>query len=356
MDYGVTNQTVTTIIKVRYYSETTGQFSGREYSYYSEEHLNVGDIVTVPVRDSTGKAQVSAVDVPESEIEAFKDKVKTIPAGAKCIITTAPLGPLGGVTGIVSPAGHVTILPKVEETVGVPNRSVPNETEAVIRVDPGACLAPTETTSIKIKPETDVQAQSLYNEGLKLQRYAESRVIACDQDVKLATDDLSMLAKLKKALDGKRKEYLGPVNFYKNAITEAFRNMVAPFDIADTVTRKKIMDYRAECERKAREIAEINRMREEAAAREANLNGTGEISEPLIIIEVPPVPATTVRTESGTLGTMKIWKFEVTDITKVPAKYLLVNEALVGKLVRAGERDIPGVRIYSEETLKVNAR
>jgi len=69
------------IVKVKYYSEITGELSAREYTYYSADRLSVGDIVIVPVRDTTGKAKVSAVDV-SAEIASFKDKVKTIPTGS----------------------------------------------------------------------------------------------------------------------------------------------------------------------------------------------------------------------------------------------------------------------------------
>ena len=74
-------QPKTNIVKVQYYSE--GKFSSREYTYYSVDRLAVGDRIIVPVRDSTVKAMVSAIDVPESEIASFKDKVKTIPGGIK---------------------------------------------------------------------------------------------------------------------------------------------------------------------------------------------------------------------------------------------------------------------------------
>jgi hypothetical protein len=46
----------------------------------------------------------------------------------------------------------------------------------------------------------------------------------------------------------------------------------------------------------------------------------------------------------------------VEDITKVPAEYLIVNEVVIGKLVRAGIPSIPGIRIWEEEILKVNAK
>ena len=76
------------LVKVRYIDESTGEIRGREYTYFSEEPLTVGNVVTVPIKDTIGKGQVTAVDVPESTITAFKDKVKTIPAGS---ITTLPI-------------------------------------------------------------------------------------------------------------------------------------------------------------------------------------------------------------------------------------------------------------------------
>lgn len=61
------------IIKVKFLKE--GQPSGRAYTFFSNEVVAVGDIVQI---NESAKGVVTEVDVPESEIEAFKDKVKTI--------------------------------------------------------------------------------------------------------------------------------------------------------------------------------------------------------------------------------------------------------------------------------------
>ncbi len=53
---------------------------------------------------------------------------------------------------------------------------------------------------------------------------------------------------------------------------------------------------------------------------------------------------------------MKIKKWEVEDITKVPGEYLMVDTVAIGKLVRAGIKSISGIRIWEEETLKVSAK
>lgn len=49
--------------------------SGKAYTYFSEEEVSTGDLVQI---NSSAKGVVTEVDVPESEIEAFRDKVKTI--------------------------------------------------------------------------------------------------------------------------------------------------------------------------------------------------------------------------------------------------------------------------------------
>ena len=49
--------------------------SGKAYTYFSEETVSTGDLVQI---NSSAKGVVTEVGVPESEIEAFRDKVKAI--------------------------------------------------------------------------------------------------------------------------------------------------------------------------------------------------------------------------------------------------------------------------------------
>lgn len=56
----------------------------------------------------------------------------------------------------------------------------------------------------------------------------------------------------------------------------------------------------------------------------------------------------------GESQTQKHWTFEVVDITKVPVLYLDVDTAVVRAAIRDGERDIPGLRIYQEESVRVS--
>lgn len=211
------------------------------------------------------------------------------------------------------------------------------------------------TVRIAISPDEDDSVKALVQEADRLLEYANGLVITSDEGVRVATEDLSFLVKLKKALEDKRGEYVKPINTILKGINDTFKAIVTPVEDADKLIRNKILAYRKEQERKAREIEEINRLRIEAAQREAKLN-EGELTESIAIIESAPPPPSTIRTEVGTLGTMKVTKWEVEDFSKVPDSYKLIDAAKVGRVVRAGIPSIPGICIWKEDTLKVSTK
>lgn len=59
-----------------------GEPQGREYTYISKEKVKVGDTVIVRKPDTHGaeapKGIITMVDVSETEVESFKDKLKEI--------------------------------------------------------------------------------------------------------------------------------------------------------------------------------------------------------------------------------------------------------------------------------------
>ena len=71
------------IIKVRFLN-TEGEPRGREYSYYCTAEIALGDYVNAPVTPqhpddiTERRAVVSQIGVSQSEIEDFKDRMKTI--------------------------------------------------------------------------------------------------------------------------------------------------------------------------------------------------------------------------------------------------------------------------------------
>ena len=213
-----------------------------------------------------------------------------------------------------------------------------------------------ETTAlIKANPNTDAEVISFYNEAIRLQEYAQARVITTIKDLKPATDDLSIIAKLRKAMEEKRKSYLQPFQEHIKEVNEAYKKLMEPIEIADQITRKKILAFQTEQERIRREQEEINRLRMEAAQKEAALH-EGEITEPVQLIEVAPETSKRVSTDMGTIGQRKIRKYRIVDFALLPDQYKIENSALLNKVVKAGIPSIPGVEIYEETILAINTR
>jgi hypothetical protein len=50
-------------------------------------------------------------------------------------------------------------------------------------------------------------------------------------------------------------------------------------------------------------------------------------------------------------NTTTVWKFEVSDWREVPQEYWMIDETKLGKAVRGGLREIPGVKIWSEQAV-----
>jgi len=211
----------------------------------------------------------------------------------------------------------------------------------------------TVTALIKVNPESDTSVLSLLCEANKLRDYALARVIASDADLSPATEDLSLIAKLKKSLTEKKAEYYKPIKTHLDAVSAAFQSLLTPVEEADKITREKIMAYRTEQKRKADEAAAINQAKLDLARREAALNG-GEITVDLTPVEAP-APVHKVQTDLGTASTMKVLKWELVDFAAVPDQYKMIDAAKVTKIVKVGGT-IPGIRTWEEETLRITAK
>jgi len=207
---------------------------------------------------------------------------------------------------------------------------------------------------VKVAPRKDSAVIALYEQSIRLEQLATALVIKSIATVKRATNDLSIISGLKKAIEEKRKEYTQPINDHLKAVNEAFKNFIEPLNNADKITRQKILDYRQEQERIRQEEERINQLRIEAAQAEMKLKG--ELTESIELIETQPEQPKHYYAEAGSLGSVMIRKWEIVDQNLVPEEYKMVDAVKIGKVVRAGIPSIPGIRIWKEETLRGTAK
>ena len=358
------------IVKVRYVFKDGRTQSAREYTYYSVDRLQVGDQVTVPVRDTFDMAMVTAIDLPPESIAAFKDKVKCIQHDS----TVAPRRPtvasekLPGsaaddvLTRLANPAGPYDnqLAEPFPDNGGAIEPPVPGDAGYDVNTfsQPGEVIpAGAKTALVRITPEADAAAQALYIEGTHLLELAEKRTIKSDADAQLAVDDLAVIASLLKRLKMLRDAYEAPLKTHLADFRRAFDKFTSPLDVAEDINKTKWGAYRKAVEAAAARANETNRMAEEVARRQAEESGTGEITVNTAPVEAPKT-ADTVRANVGTGVAFKTPKYEVVDFKALPDEYKMPDAAKLTRVIKAakGQITIAGVKIYFEDVLQVRPK
>jgi hypothetical protein len=363
------------IVKVRYlFKDKPG---GQPYAYYSEERLNLGDVVKVPIRDGGEvPALVTVIDVPESEIISFKDKVKIIPAGAKLTnqpatalidntpdpveIAETPLtaGEQSADNGTRFQFGRFGVFTDKpgEETI----KSKKVLTTVVLNgpLIEGFKTGPdvqnvSETAVVRIAPGSDPRVMQLLNEIMRIREWSEKLVVSSEEDARKATEDLNIMSNLAKSVETTRKEYVDPLNAHVKSVNEAFKVLSEPLADADKTVREKVKAFKLLQEKKQRDAEEINRIKVELARKEASLNH-GEITVDTTPVTVPLVPKIT-RTESGNSGLVDNWKYVVEDFSLLPNEYKIADDKVLSAIAKAhhDKKQVPGVKFYNDPGLRV---
>lgn len=192
-----------------------------------------------------------------------------------------------------------------------------------------------------------------------VQQDIQSIIVSNDEQMDAASEILSKVKARINRVEEKRKEYVQPLNVQVRKINADFKEVLEPYKIMEEVVKGRIGAYvteqrkiqeqkeREERERQreeARKLAEKEKISAQKAA--AQLRKVREEKEALMPKE--EAPKTSVKTETAKVVTKVVMKFEVTDSSKVPDEFKVVDEKLIRKAVNAGAKRIAGVRIYEE--------
>ena len=234
----------------------------------------------------------------------------------------------------------------------------------------------------------DIQIQrerQLSSEAELVEQQANRILVATQDDVTAATNLLSIIKASEKALEEQRTFMVKPLNAHVRNINARFKLYSQPLGRATVTLKGKIIHFnkemqrlrneeiakqkKTEAEERARQEAKTRRIQEEAeaeAAAEALSTGKSyeppKVDIPQFVSPLRPAPAPTyqvqktVRADLGTVTAKKKWTYEIEDEDLIPRDYLMVNEKKIAAVVRAGVRQIQGVRIYQEDDLQIRAR
>lgn len=216
----------------------------------------------------------------------------------------------------------------------------------------------TELVNVQIE-QPDNSAEQKAQQALSL---ADSLEIVDAESYAIATEELKAIKSKYREIEEQRKGLKKPIDEAARRIQGFFRPPLDFLSQAESVIKRKITDWNAEqdrirreAQRKADEQARKERERLEARARKAEESGKAEKAEQLAqqAETVTPAIVPTETPKAKGISTRTVWRFRITDKSKIPDQYKSVDEKKIAGVVRSLGEDtaIPGVEIYPEQVV-----
>lgn len=163
-----------------------------------------------------------------------------------------------------------------------------------------------------------------------------------DAAFKKVTSLYAQARQWKKAIDNKRKEMVEPYRKQTAAINDKAKELCDPLDRVIDIANSKVAAYNLLIEKKKEQ--------EDVALREAA--AMFEAAEELYIPSMQDVG----RGQGAVVSKTVVKKFRLVDISAVPKKYLIVDEASIMRDLKLGILEIPGLEIYEETKTQLRTR
>jgi len=189
-------------------------------------------------------------------------------------------------------------------------------------------------------------------------------------DLNYAVEFLKKIKGWKKRVEEIRLSYTKPLNDIIRERNKEFKQTSLPLAMIEKKVTNEIEGWRAKEAEKIRikQEKEAERQRkifekeqeekrkqllkdqEEMSKKEAKEKAK-EIEQEEFVAKPTIIQDKEIGEGEATMKTRKRWDFEIEDETKVPRKYMKVDEIAIGKAVRGGDvREIKGVKIFQKES------
>lgn len=212
----------------------------------------------------------------------------------------------------------------------------------------------------------DHTVQTIMGGNKALTTTAFEVVVDDDKSLSLAVDMVSEIKARLKKIEDERKSIVKPINDSVKNINAKFKTVTQPLEDAERALKDKITPYQVKKENERRAAAEAERKRIEAeklaAAKEAAAMGNAEGAARLEKEASNVVVKAEETGRGGFTGAKTIvtkrWKYEVENLLMLAnarPELIKADDVIINAAIRNGERDIPGLRIYQEESVSVRA-
>lgn len=166
--------------------------------------------------------------------------------------------------------------------------------------------------------------------------------IITEDDLVRASNALTQITRNKLEWEKRRKALVKPANDWVKWVNDQWKGFIGPVEQAEARIRTMMSAFRAK--EQQRRQAEYT-----AALEESKEIFPGGSPIPEVVAPIPQESLRRVETDNGSVGFTTVWKWTITDIGQIPTEYWALDETKITKVVKAGIREIPGIRIYAEE-------
>lgn len=189
---------------------------------------------------------------------------------------------------------------------------------------------------------------------VEMEREAAAFRVTDEETAREATDRAGAVLAFVKKFEDRRKEIIKDADSFVRKTNQVCKPKRDRLDAVARRYKDALADYKYQEELKRREI--VRKQEEERRKLQAALDAeaTRLEVEPVVVAPVAvPRTAGPVRAESATSSTVMVWDFEVVDPAAVPRPYLAVDPAAIRAALKAGIREIEGVRIFERAEIRV---
>lgn len=197
----------------------------------------------------------------------------------------------------------------------------------------------TRTFEVTLEPSQRFQIKGIIADMLA---FSEQLIVNTEDSYKRVTSLYRQARDWKKAIEAKRKELTEPLRAQQSAINDKAKELTDPLDQVIDLANGKANSYQ-------RMLEEIRRKEEESLRQAADLFDAADE------IYVPPVERV-IRGDGAVAVTKTQKKFKVADLSKVPLKYLTIDEKAVERDIKLGINEIAGIHIWEEQTTQLRVR
>lgn len=186
-----------------------------------------------------------------------------------------------------------------------------------------------------------------------MQREATELTVDSDPEEAKCSEMIAQTKSLKKEIEVQQDLLIAEPQKFVRSVQQFTLPFRKDLEAIEAQLKRKLGDYgyRKEMERRKAEAAAQKAAAEvqKKIDREAKKAGIEPVQVPAPVV---PQEAAPVRTESGTTSYVSTWDFELVDIESVPHKYLMIDAPAIRNAIKAGIREIPGIKIFEKMAIR----